>query len=275
MIKSPLKFPGSKWRIAEWIVQHMPPHDFYLEPFFGSGAVLFSKPESALETINDIDGNVVNFFRVCRDHPEELARLLYLTPFSRAEFASIQEDAAGEPLHLTGDSIEDARRFAVRCWQGTGNKLGQRVGWKHDVTQSKGLSCNQWTVLPERIAPVAERLRRVQIECKDAVRLIREHNSPQTLIYADPPYLAEVRGSSIYAHEMGSRDEHLRLLQALLDHPGPVILSGYENELYSEALAGWTKDTITARAQSNAERLEVIWCNFDLQMSFDDYMEEC
>ena len=271
MMRAPLKYPGSKWRIAEWIVDHMPEHTIYLEPFFGSGAVLFTKPRSALETVNDIDGDVVNFFRVCRDHPEELARLLYYTPYSRAEMAYIQEDHAGEPLHLTGNCVEDARRFAVRCWQGPGSKLGQRVGWKHDVKQAEGLTANQWCTLPERIAPVAERLRGVQIEQKDALTLIREYKNPQTLIYADPPYLKELRGGSIYRHEMGGQDEHERLLQVLVEHPGPVILSGYQSQMYDEMLKDWNRYDTTARAQSNAMRTESIWCNFDVQMRLEDY----
>lgn len=174
-------------------------------------------------------------------------------------------------MHLTGNSVEDARRFAVRCWQGTGNKLGQRVGWKHDVKQAEGLTANQWCTLPERIAPVAERLRGVQIEQKDALALIREHKNPQTLIYADPPYLKELRVGSIYRCEMGGKDEHERLLQGLVEHPGPVILSGYRSQMYDEVLKDWNRYDTTARAQSNETRTESIWCNFDVQMRLEDY----
>ena len=109
-----MKYPGSKWTLAEWIVGNMPEHKFYLEPFFGSGAVFFNKAPSEYETINDIDGLVVNFFKACRDYPDDLARAVNLTPFSREEFFTIQESAAGEEIQLTGDCIEDARRFLVR-----------------------------------------------------------------------------------------------------------------------------------------------------------------
>ena len=100
-MQSVLKYPGSKGRVANWIVGHIPPHDFYVEPFFGSGAVLFAKPRSKAEVVNDLDGNVVNFFRVCRDAPEELARALYLTPCSRSEYEEIQEIHAGQPMNLS------------------------------------------------------------------------------------------------------------------------------------------------------------------------------
>lgn len=107
-MKSVLKYPGSKWRIADWIVSNMPPHDIYVDPFFGSGAVFFSKPESRLEVLNDIDGNVVNFFKVCRDHPDDLARLLALTPYAREEYDFVKEPVAMELYNLTGDNLEDA-----------------------------------------------------------------------------------------------------------------------------------------------------------------------
>lgn len=262
MGKAPLKYPGSKWRIADWIVEQIPPHEIYVEPFFGSGAVFFTKPESKLEVINDVDQNVINFFKACRDHPDELARAIELTPFARAEFEAIQEPRARAPLHLTGDEIEDARRFSVRCWQGTGNRLGQRVGWKHDVSQIKSNTAHQWANLPDRIAPIAERLKRAQIECTDAVDLIPHYNSQNTLIYADPPYMGETRRSGIYAHEMGSADEHVRLIRVLKNHKGPVIISGYDSPLYNSELANWEKTTINARIQSNAWRQEVVWRNF-------------
>ena len=101
-----LKYPGGKWRIAQWIISHFPPHKVYCEPFFGSGAVFFTKSPCRIETINDIDGDVVNLFRVCRDSPEELARVLELTPWSREEFLSCREKSA--------DPVEQARRTVVR-----------------------------------------------------------------------------------------------------------------------------------------------------------------
>lgn len=163
-MQSVLKYPGSKGRVANWIVGHIPPHDFYVEPFFGSGAVLFAKPRSKAEVVNDLDGNVVNFFRVCRDAPEELARALYLTPCSRSEYEEIQEIHAGQPMNMTGQPLEDARRFAIRCIQGAGTRIGQRTGWKKKRTALSAIRQEVGAIfltksLPWRSAFVEWRLR--------------------------------------------------------------------------------------------------------------------
>lgn len=136
-MKSAIKYPGAKWSYADWITPLFPAHKAYLEPYFGSGAVFFNKQTVDYETINDLDNQVVNFFKVCREQPEELSRLMYLTPFSRTEYETVQEDKAGEEIQLTGDPLEDARRFAVRCSQAFGSKLADRCGWKN-TKQSAG-----------------------------------------------------------------------------------------------------------------------------------------
>ena len=220
-----LKYPGSKWTLAERIVREMPPHKFYLEPFFGSGAVFFNKDPAEYETINDLDGNVVNFFRVCRENPDELARAVNLTPFAREEFSSIQERAAGQNIQLTGDAVEDARRFLVRCCQGFGSKLADRVGWKNTKQPAGPNNAAIWSRIPFTIYEAAERLKNAQIENTDAVQLIKACNNPDCLIYADPPYLGDTRGRKrLYRIEMLTTAAHVELLDALLDHKGPVIL---------------------------------------------------
>lgn len=125
-VKPVLKYAGAKWRIADWISGFFPPHEIYLEPFFGSGAVFFRKAPARLETINDIDGNVVNLFRVLREQPEQLAALIELTPWARDEYYSSYEK--------TGEPVEDARRFLVRCWQAFGTMTAARTGWRHSAT---------------------------------------------------------------------------------------------------------------------------------------------
>jgi len=114
-----LHYPGSKWSMADWIIEYMPEHETYLEPFFGSGAVLFNKPSSKIETVNDLDGQVVNLFRVIRDRPEELAEKIRWTPYSRQEYYDSYE--------TTGDELEDARRFLIRCWMARGAKTSDRT----------------------------------------------------------------------------------------------------------------------------------------------------
>lgn len=262
-ITAPFKYPGAKWQLADWITSFFPQHNVYLEPFFGSGAVFFRKMPVRYETINDLDGRVVNFYRVCRDKPEELARVLALTPYSREEFEIIQEACAGEEIQLTGEPVEDARRFIVRCSQGFGSKMAGRVGWKNTKHSEGPSNPRVWSRVPETVLLVAERLKNAQIENRPAVELIEGYNAPDCLIYADPPYLRSTRGSRIYSCEMESEDEHATLLDVLLKHKGPVILSGYDNDLYNEMLTGWHKEQITTHADGGAARTETLWMNFD------------
>lgn len=257
-----LKYPGSKWMIAKWIVQHMPEHVVYLEPFFGSGAVLFNKKPSQVETINDIDGNVINLFRVIREQPEELARLCYFTPWARDEFTSILTSASDpDPFIKTGNNLEDARRFLVRCWGAFSGVTADRSGWACDVAgkQYSGI-CYRWQRLPEQIMMAAKRLKDVQIENQPAVKLIKRYKSENTLIYADPPYLLSTRYNRMYKHEMTDMD-HAELLDVLLDHPGPVLLSGYPNQLYDDRLKHWERRSTLGLAAGYKEREEVLWIN--------------
>jgi DNA adenine methylase len=234
----------------------MPKHTTYLEPFFGSGAVFFNKPPSKVETINDIDGNVVNLFRVIRERPEELARLVEFTPWARDEYYLSYEK--------TGDALEDARRFIVRCWQAHATRLGNRTGWRHNIQGPNG-GLTGWDRLPGDIKKMAKRLIGVQIENRLATELIDRYKFPEVLVYADPPYLWETRtdrdrGRKMYEFEMTDTD-HVELLDVLDKHPGPVILSGYACPLYDERLKHWTRRTHKAQAEKGLERTEVLWIN--------------
>lgn len=255
-----LKYPGSKWSTAEWIISFFPPgyeNMTYLEPFFGSGAVFFNKNRSSVETINDIDNNVVNLFQQIRDNPEALARAIEFTPWSRTEYKA-SYTPAGEPL-------EDARRFMVRCWQAIGTKTSDISGWRHNIKPGDtGLS--RWYRLNDEIMRTAkrlchEKLKIVQIENQTAVDLIKRYNRKEVLIYCDPPYLLSTRSGRIYKHEM-TNEQHLDLLQSLLSHKGKVIISGYENELYNSQLAGWHKEKRLASTEMGGRAVEVLWINY-------------
>lgn len=262
--RSVLKYPGGKAKASKWITSFFPEHNFYLEPFFGGGSVFFNKKPCKHETINDIDGMVVNFFRVCRDNPDELARLLYWTPYARDEFLGIQEYHAGQEIQLSDSDVENARRFAVRCWQGFGSKLSDRVGWKNSKASNGYVNPDAWGNLPEIVIAAAERLKKAQIENTDGIALIKACNKNDCLIYADPPYLISTRRSRMYRYEMGDVDSHNKLLDALIDHSGYVVLSGYENDLYAERLIGWEKIEKSYRTNSAKLRRECIWVNFSL-----------
>ena len=213
-----LKYPGSKWKMAEWIISLMPPHKSYLEPFFGSGAVFFKKEPSRIETINDMDGEIVNLFRCIREEPEELMRCVTMTPYSRAEY----EQAWGKFRFRAGVpsvGVEAARMTLVRYWQSHGSTSVYKGGWKND-------------------------------------RAGREY-----------AYEISKRKGRQYVVDMVEDAEHIELLEALKDHTGPVILSGYDNELYDRHLQGWMKLHKKALAEGGGKRTETVWLNYEPQVT--------
>ncbi|MBC1379789.1 MULTISPECIES: DNA adenine methylase [Listeria] len=250
-MKRILNYPGSKWNIASWIIENMPDHEVYLEPYFGSGAVFFNKHASKIETINDIDSRVVNLFQVIRDRTEELCQAVEFTPLSREEQQKSFFD--------DGDDVERARRFLVRCWQSIGAKTSDRTGWRSSISK-RGVKGTEWASVPERIVAVATRLKDAQIENQSACNLIQRYNKKDVLIYADPPYPFETRGNRHYAFEMQTKD-HVELLELLKAHKGPVILSSYENDLYNQYLDDWHKEFIVTYAEKGRERIETIYIN--------------
>lgn len=252
-MKAILKYPGAKWRISEWIISHFPEHKVYCEPFFGSGAVFFNKEPSYIETINDIDGNIVNLFKTCREFPDELARLIELTPFAREEFENCYEKS--------DNPIEQARRTLVRYHQSFGTSNSSKRSWRNVQTYGGPRTATMWNCLPGRISEVCERLKEAQIENIDAIELIKRYDDKNTLIYCDPPYLQSLRKKNIYAHEI-SDEYHIRLLEVLEESKSKIVLSGYDNPLYNEALAGWNTDEKKTTAQMGKYRTEKIWMNY-------------
>ncbi len=265
-MKAIIKYPGAKWGLAPWITSFFPPHRSYLEPFFGSGGVFFNKPRSSIETINDLDGDVVNLFEQIRRDPERLAHEIYWTPYARQIY-----DTAWEAQYTETDPFRRAVNFYIRMMMGHGYRTtGERVGWKNDVQgRERAYAARYWCETPGAIFQAAERLRGVQIESLPAVDLIKRFNFPRVLIYADPPYLLETRNRKQYRCEM-TDDDHRELLDTLKKHSGPVLISGYRSALYDDALRGWHLEEIDARNQKAEHRTEALWMNFDppRQMKF-------
>ncbi|HEY0643687.1 MAG TPA: DNA adenine methylase, partial [Nocardioides sp.] len=188
-LRPPIPYYGGKITIGPTIAGLLPAHTHYVEPFCGSLAVLLAKPASAHETVNDLDQDLVNFWRVLREQPDELARICALTPHSRAEWEACA-DFDGAPTDL-----ERARRVWVRLTQGRSGRL-RRMGWRHYVDPA-GCSVGMPGYLDgyvDRMAPAVERLKNVSLECRPALEVIRKYGArPEVLLYVDPPYLGSTR----------------------------------------------------------------------------------
>lgn len=259
------RYPGSKWSIADWIISHFPDgyeKMVYLEPFCGSGAVFFNKRPGAVETINDLDSDIVNLFRVLRERPDDLKRVLALTPYSREEY-----NLAFEPCD---DPVEKARRYMVKTTQALGAKLAgsSKCGWRNHKQMKIGGTACKWGGITQTIDAAATRLRGdtthlVQIEHMDALRLIERYNFPNVLMYLDPPYVRVTRRSgALYAHEMDNT-EHAELLKAITNSKAKIIISGYESDIYNDTLSGWHKDSTMSQTTSTKMAVETIWMNYD------------
>lgn len=263
-MKSLLHYPGSKRRIAPWIIGYMPPHHSYLEPYFGGGGVLFEKTPSRIETINDLDGDVVNFFRVIRD-PESRGQLLEwlaYTPYARQVYDDTYEKS---PQSL----VEQAGYFAVRSMQSYAYRATGRQGWKRDVCgRETAYAVQNWNKLPENLAELAVRLKNVQIENRPALKLIKEFDHENVLIYADPPYVLSTRQHKQYRYEM-TDDDHCELLEVLCKSRSMIMISGYDCDLYNDYLHSWHKEQIRTRTYNSA-RVETIWMNYETQMALWD-----
>lgn len=248
---------GGKWRLAPWIISHFPEHQIYVEPFGGGGSVLLRKPRSYAEVYNDMDGGIVNLFRMTRDRGADLVRAIEMTPFARAELVVAHEDG--------GSDIENARRMVVRSFQGFGAdsvlNTDAASGFRADSKRPGSTPAHDWATLPDSLRMVVERMRGVVIENQDAMRVMLAHDSPRTLHYADPPYVHDTRrrpGSHRYRHEM-SVDGHAALLVGLMALDGMVAVSGYEHEVYMDMLSGWRCARIDSRADGGAPRVECLW----------------
>jgi DNA adenine methylase len=257
---------GGKFSHLDWLLPLLPRCHHYCEPFAGSAAVLLNRAPSPVETYNDLDGEVVNFFRVLRDDGEALARAIGLTPFSREEFAlACTLDSALPP-------VERARRFYVRARQvRTGLNQTASIGrWANCKNTSRsGMSgvISRWLGGVEVLSEIAERLIRVQIENRPAIDVIRLYDSPTTLFYCDPPYAHETRGDAkAYRYEMTDA-EHDELATVLNSAKGKVAFSNYDcgllNDLYPSPK--WRKVVSPPKTNhaTKGRRTEVLWTNYD------------
>ena len=263
----PFGWYGGKYSHLDWLLPLLPPCHHYCEPYAGSGAVLLNREPSPVETYNDLDGEVVNFFRVLRDEGEQLVKAIGLTPFSREEFSVACK------LDPTASPFERARRFYVRARQvRTGLAQTATLGrWANCKNTSRaGMSgvISRWLGSVEDLSVIAQRLLRVQIENRPAIEVIRLYDSPGTLFYCDPPYIHETRGDSkAYGHEMTDY-QHTELAKVLNKVQGAVAISNYHCELMDKLYPApkWRKTVAGTRTNhsTKGQRTEVLWTNYDL-----------
>lgn len=250
------RYYGSKWRLAPWIVSHLPDHVTYAEPFCGLASVLLRKPIARNEAINDADDEVVNFLRVLREEPAALVRAIQFTPWSEAEVELAKRFEDGlSPL-------ERARRFYLLCQQtySGGSNTGQG-GWRYERTGRRNTRMVDEFASVDHLNRIANRLLQVQINCTDWRKVISRYDSPETCFYVDPPYLPETRCQQWrkggYRHDL-TVQEHVELADALHQVRGMVVLSGYPSTLYDELYNGWTVETRSARIDGG-RRIESLW----------------
>jgi DNA adenine methylase len=250
--------------LAPWVLKHVPAcHETYIEPYSGSAAVLLRKERSLIEVFNDMDGEVVNFFRVLREDPAPLIRAIELTPFAKAEWElSYQPDP---------DPIEQARRFYVRAYMSIAGATAQwNTGWRRQKVFSRGSNGRKMMtpaavtfMKTEHLYQVANRLRGVIIESDNALSLIGRYDSPNAFFYIDPPYVLQTRGrwsGKAYAHEMDDSD-HCELADALANIDGLAIVSGYACGLYTELYEakGWQRVDRRTRINGPGHAIESLW----------------
>lgn len=255
MITSPpFRYTGSKWRISDWIIGNLPAHTCYCEPFAGGASVFFRKSPSLVECVNDLNGEVVNFFKVLRDNMDQLIHQIEFTPYSREELEVA--------LVRCEEPVERARRFLIRSRQSyTSGEAEKSRGWRFEINRN---SCvDEWNKVSHLYA-AAKRLKGVFVEHDTGLNIIKRFDDFDTCFYIDPPYVTETRTAIDYPLEMADAD-HIALSEALHSIKGMALISGYDSALYRELYADWRCVTKEARTVNNVKRIEHLWVNKNAQ----------
>ncbi len=266
-----IRYFGGKFRLGPWIISHFPPHVTFCEGLCGACSITLLKEPSRLEVCNDLDGEVINFFTILRTQTTAFIRAIELTPFARAEL-----EQAFQP---TTDPFERARRFYIRSWQARGGPRAHwRTGWRFQRSNYRGKrSVDDWRDVGH-LEEIVERLREVQFECDDVLRVIPRFDTPQTLFYLDPPYVPSTRSERwsgrAYAYEMTEAD-HRKLRDALENIRGMAIVSGYPSELYEELYAGWDRSTKETQTDASTTATECLWISPNAARAVMPLFEMC
>lgn len=287
-LTQPLKWHGGKYYLRKWIVGLMPPHLHYVEPFFGGGGILLARDPSrdwmatsdeklpsavqgASEVVNDLHGELINFWRVLQDPTnfETFRQRMDKTPFSEAEFDRAFELAKTESGAAT--DVERAVQFFILARQSRQGLMRDFATLSRNRTRSRiNEQASAWLNVVEGLPKVHQRLRGVVILNQKATDVIRRQDGLSTLFYCDPPYVHDSRATTgEYAFEMSEAD-HVHLLETLAAVQGKFMLSGYPSDLYTqwEQKHNWTRhemkiDNKAASGKIKEKKTECLWCNFE------------
>ncbi|KAA1260856.1 Modification methylase DpnIIA [Rubripirellula obstinata] len=288
-LTQPLKWHGGKYYLRKWIVGLMPPHLHYVEPFFGGGGILLARDpdrdwiatgdgkvssaeKGSSEVVNDLHGELINFWRVLQDpqHFEAFQQRIELTPFSEAEFDQALEYSRKAESENDVSPVQRAVQFFILARQSRQGLMRDFATLSRNRTRSRiNEQVSAWLNVVEGLADVHQRLRNIVILNQPAIKVIRKQDGPKTLFYCDPPYVHETRASTgEYAFEM-TESEHEDLLDTLAGLTGKFMLSGYPSELYTkwEKQHGWNRhdfqiDNKAASGKVKEKKTECLWCNF-------------
>jgi DNA adenine methylase len=254
-MKPPISYYGGKQRLASKLIPLIPKHTVYVEPFCGGATLLFRKPWPNVtnkhhyrEVINDIDGDLINFFRQLRDNGDDLCDLLELTPYSE------EEHAIAKDFDIEND-LERARRYFVNIQQSFSNVLHTGWGRNVSVVNLAATWFNKVSCLREYVG----RMMSVHIANTDALKCIQQFDSPQTLFYCDPPYPGTAQG-----HYSGyTLEDFQNLIDALASIDGSFILSCYECEAVIpeswERFEFSSHSSASIRLRGRGKRTEVVY----------------
>jgi DNA adenine methylase len=257
--RSALRYFGGKWAIAPWIIEHMPEHRIYVEPFGGAASVLLRKPRSKIEVYNDLDDEIVGIFRVLQNTTQctALIRNLRRTPYSRREF-DLAFQAGTNP-------VERTRRAIIRSYMSFHHSAlfnSRKTTFANALHKRGGSSkSSEWASYPRTLAAVCRRFRGVVIEHGEASRVIRVQDGPETLFFVDTPYVISTRDKgSMYRHEMTDA-QHIELLMQLRGISGRAMVAGYPSKLYDDLLHDWQRleRRHYAKGTMALPRTEVLW----------------
>ncbi len=266
-MKPPIHWYGGKQKIINDLLPYIPPHECYVEPFGGAGAMLFAKEPGKVEIYNDLHKDVVNLYATLRNHRHAFMHYINLTPYSREEL-----ERCWEHLQIGHEpSIANARCFFTVARQSFSGRHNQKPGWSSSKKTNHALA---WMNAIEGLPEVHERLMRVQIECLPASEVITKYDGKDTFQYLDPPYPPETRKEQkAYEHEM-TFNEHFNLLCQIKNLKSMILISGYHCELYNDVLNTWhykdldhVASAINAKTDANTYRTETIWWNEALEQN--------